>query len=465
MTGDATGSIGWRVIGAPLVAALALSAAALRAADPPAAADLATFLELREIDKPRRAAVETAGEWTPAVEADVIKILQRLDAPPALVAGWRKAARPAPAAGEPVAIADELLAVRGRATFVAPRRLPADLAERLGRPAYDMVRLVDERGLVVDVLTPAAPKSWPRFMPFDQAAAALVLPLSSSAKPPAADPPADAAAWPEAPANLLAAAAHVGWFPETPLGRLGMDYGLFDTVADGQKIVRGDTPAFYALLEAAGRTDAAAIRAAAGPTDVLALIDPGRKWLPEHRGDPVVIEGSALRATRVPIDDAFRREQVGRDHYWELVVFTDTPLLEVDGRMQNSFPIVCCVSELPQGMPTGDRINEPVRVPGFAFKRYAYTFESPREEEGRVVAETEGRQTMLVIGPRPVWTPAAADKGTQAFMIAAGLVAALVLAAIFGFGILYGNWSQDRAIRRSQQELPDRIDVPGDAND
>ena len=462
MGGDATNPSGLRSVSTLVLAVLAAAAGSIRGDDPPAVADVAAFLALREIDQPRRAAIETAADWTPEVEADVVKVLQRLDAPPALVAGWRKAARPAPAAGEAVAIADALLAVRGRAIFVAPRKLAADLAERLGRPGYDVIRLVDERGLVVDVLTPAAPRAWPRWRPIDEPVGALALPLSATARPPLADQPAAAAAWPDAPAGLLAAAAHVAWVPDTPLGRLGMDYGLFDTVADGQKLVRGDTAAFFALLEAVGRTDAPAIQAAAAPTDVLALIDPGRKWLPEHRGDPVVIEGAALRATRVPIDDAFRREQVGSDHYWELYVFTETPLLEVDGRMQNSFPLVCCVRELPPGMPTGDRINEPVRVPGFAFKRYAYTFEAPVAQGDRMVNETERQITTLVVGPRAIWTPPAADPDSRKIALIVGVAVVLALAAVFGLGLLSSTWSVNRAIKQARAELPERIDIPTD---
>lgn len=454
---------GWAC--AVAVIAVLFPALGTRAQQPSAAGDVGSFLELREIDRPRRAVVEAASDWTPEVEAAVVKILQRIDAPAGLVAGWLAAARPVPAAGEAVAIGDELLAVRGRATFVATRKLPADLAERLDRPGYDIVRLVDERGLAVDVLTPAAPRGWPRWQPIDQPAAALGLPLSITARPPTSGGPAAAAAWPEQPAGLVVAAAGVGWYPDTPLGNLGMDYGLFDSVADGQKIVRGDTAAFYALLAAAGRTDASAIAKAAGPTDVIALIDPGRKWLPQHRGDPVVIEGAALRATRVPIDDAFRREQVGSDHYWELYVFTDTPLLEVDGRVQNSYPIVCCVRELPAGMPTGERINETVRVPGFAFKRYAYSFEAPREVDGTLVAETERRQTTLVIGPGAEWKPPVEDASARSFAMIAGIAAAAALALVLGLGILYGNWSSNRTIKRSREELPDRIEIPPSAGD
>ena len=178
----------------------------------------------------------------------------------------------------------------------------------------------------------------------------------------------------------------------------------------------------------------------------------------------MVIEGAALRATRVAIDDPFRRQEVGSDHYWELYVFVETPLLDVDGRMQNSFPIVCCVRELSPGMPSGDRINEPVRVPGFAFKRYAYTFEAPVEKDGGLVAETEKQQTTLVVGPRAIWTPPAADPASRNIALIAGAAALAALAAVFGLGLLYGNWSLSRTIARSRAELPDRIDIhPDDA--
>jgi hypothetical protein len=444
---------------------VAVAGAAVPAVEPTPGTDLASFLTLREIDKPRRAVLESAADWTPDLDAVVVKVLQRLDAPGNLVAGWRKAARPAPAAGEAVVVADELLAIKGQATFVAPVRLPPELAERLGQPAYDLVRLVDDRGLVADVITAAAPAAWPRWQPIEKRAAAFGLPLATVAAPEPAGQPADAVAWPETPAAVLVAAAGVAWLPETTLGRLGMDYGLLDSVVDGKKIVRGDTAAFYALLAAAGRTDAAAVAAAAKPIDVLSLIDPGRKWLPEHRGEPVVIEGTALRATRVPVDEPFRREALGADHYWELYVFVETPLLDVDGRVQNNYPIVCCVRDLSPGMPSGERINERVRVPGFAFKRYAYSFEAPREQDGTLVAETEQRQTTLVIGPRAVWSPPAEDAAARDFTMIAGIAAAVVLAAVLGLGILYGNWSMNRTIRQSREELPDRIELPDDSAD
>jgi hypothetical protein len=49
--------------------------------------------------------------------------------------------------------------------------------------------------------------------------------------------------------------------------------------------------------------------------------------------------------------------------YYELDVFTTD--------VQNPLA-VCCVARLPDGFPTGEVINEPVRVAGVFFKKWAY---------------------------------------------------------------------------------------------
>jgi len=438
-----------------------LLSGAIALADGPAAGDLASFLTLKEIDRGSRQPLESATQWSDEADAVVVKVLRRLEAPAALVARWRAEADPLPAAGEAIAVADALLAIRGRATWVTRHELQPELAERFGRPSYEVVRIVDEGGSLVDVLTPAAPADWPRGELIDQPAGALALPLTTTA----GVVPAGERGGAEAP-GLVAAATSVAWFPDTALGRLGMDYGLFDAVADGRKLVRSDMPAFYGVLAAAGRTDATAVAASADDVDVLDLIDPGRKWLSEHRGEPVVIEGTALRATRVAVDEDFARAETGLDHYWEVFVFVDTPLLEVDGRRQDSFPVVCCVRELAPGMPSGGRINERVRVPGFAFKRYAYSFEAPRDEEGGSGAETEKRQTMLVVGPLAEWSAPAEDEAARDLTMITGIAVAVALAAALGLGILYTNYSMNRTIRQSRAQLPDRIDIPsGDVPD
>ena len=41
----------------------------------------------------------------------------------------------------------------------------------------------------------------------------------------------------------------------------------------------------------------------------------------------------------------------------------------------------------------------------------------------------------------------------------AGAAAIVALAAVFGLGLLYGNWSLNRTIQQSRAELPDRVDI------
>jgi hypothetical protein len=446
---------------AALVAAGMLAQAGAATGQPPPASDAAAFLALRGIQQSERSGIEAATEWNREAEGVAIRVLEGLSAPAKLEASWRREAGRVPAGGEAIAVGDAFVLGRGRATFVAPRRLDDEFAVLFGRPSYDLVRFVDDRGLVLDVIVPEAPREWPRWQTIDQPAAVFGLPLSTAVAPPPNEPPPGVESWPSGPAGLLLAAPRIAWYPDTLLGRAGMDYGLFDSVVDGRKLISGDTAAFFAMLAAVREVDPEALAAAVGgPADVMPLIDPAQRWFPSHRGDPVMIEGAALRARRVPVDEEFHREALGLDHYWELFVFVETRVLDVDGRLQDSFPIVCCVRELPPGMPAGERMNERVRVPGFGFKRYAYEFEVPRESPaGRPAVDHERRQTTLVIGPRAIWTPAAAPTASGS-RILLGLAAVTALASIFGLGVLYGAWSANRRIRRVQASLPDRIDVP-----
>jgi hypothetical protein len=449
----------WRV-----VALLAALVTAPCRGDDDGPATFTSFLTGNEIDQSNREAMASATEWSDAVEAVAVKVLRRLDAPASLVAGWESVPAPSPAKGDKVAVSDTLYAIRGRATFVAPQRLSGELAERYGGPAYDVVRIVAEGGLVVDVLTRTAPAAWPRWKVIDEPASAVGLPLSTAATPRPKAPPSDGQEWPAEPPALVVASVRVGWHPDTPLGRLGMDYGLFDSVVDGKKLVKGDAAAFYATLAAAGKTTWREVAKDAGqPIDAMLLIDPGRKWFPSHRGDPVVIEGNAMKATRVTIDEAYLRKFVGSDHYWEVFVFVETPLLDVNRRMQNTYPIVCCVRELPPGMPSGDRISERVRVAGFALKRYAYPFDDPRPDaSGEAPEGPSKRLTTLLIAPQLEWFPPASQDATQPIWVIAAVAALVALAAIVGVGVLYGNRSLDRTIRKAREELPDRVDIPSE---
>jgi hypothetical protein len=447
-----------------VVASLALlltASAGLRLAVAEPAADVATFLRERGIDQPQRGGLETATEWGDEQQKLAIRVLSRLAAPAELTTAWRAAAVE-PAADAAVTIGDALVKIRGRATFVAPVQLTAEQEQLAAQPSFDVVRITAAGDRLVDVLVKAAPKAWPRWQPIDEPVTVVGLPLSAGVGPRPTGAPDEAAGWPEPRPGLVMAATGVAWEPATPLGTLGMNYTLFDSVRDGGKLEPGDAEAFYGMLAAVAGDEGR--REPAVADQILKLIDPGQKWYAAHRGEPVTISGIARKATKIAIDEPFRREQLGTDHYWELFVFVNTPLIRIDGQDQDTYPIVCCVRDLPAGMPTGDSISEGVRIDGFALKRYGYPLadvsiissQGDREEKGK------RRETALLVARRAEWRkpPSTVETSGVLSWIFAGLGAAVAAA------VLYGVWASNRAARRAEaqarSELPDRIELPGD---
>jgi hypothetical protein len=424
------------------------------AADDRSPTSFADYLAIWKIDRPGRAVLEEAGEWSDAKRDVALRVLGRLARiPEPLAARWGAAAEPFGAAAATELLGDRLLAVSGRATRVDALPLPAEQAEIYGRKQLETVRLVLPDGRAVDLLAVHVPKAWPRGMTIDEPAGAVGLPLAAGAGPGAA----------EGAAALLLATARVAWFPDTMLGRLGVDEGLFDGVVDGQQLVPGDAEAFWSVLTAAGRCPQESLATAAGPPgDILPLIDPAQRWFEEHRGAPFTIEGVARRATRIEVDDPLVVERIGADHYWELFVFVPTPLLRINGRLQDDYPVVCCVRTLPAGMPTGPRIGERVRVSGFAFKRYGYPLPDVTisSSQGDRRQQGQRQETALLVGREPVWLPAP-NPARAVDALGWGF---LGVAALIGLAVVGAAWAlaRDRRVRERQarRAMPDRIELP-----
>jgi hypothetical protein len=437
-----------------VVAALAAVPAAVPGQEPGNAVAPTTFadyLATWKIDKAGRRSLAEPGAWNAPRQEAAVRVVARLARiPGGLFADWSAGAAAPTALPADDPVQDRLVRIEGRATFVRGIALEPAEAEIAGRKQVDVVRIVAADDTAYDVLADRVPEAWPRGREFAEPAAAVGLPLAGAGLDPLTG---------SGPAKLLLAAPGVSWYPATPLGGLGVDYGLFGSVVDGRKLEPGDTEAFYAVLAAVGRPQAVEAAAAGPPVDLVPLIDPGQDWFRKHRGEPVTIEGVARRATRITIDDPRRRAQVGADHYWELYVFVPTSLIKVNDRLQEDFPVVCCVRSLPAGMPAAQRMGERVRVSGFAFKRYGYPLPDVKISSSQGDREQKGQrqETALVIGREPVWMPAASprrqvDSLGWVFLAIAGLLATALAAAAWAF-------SRDSA-RRRRADLPDRIDLP-----
>ena len=375
-------------------------------AEAPAAAPLtaAAYLDRFDVAAADREAVGTIDAWSEERLDIGLRILARLtSAPPELRIAWARAAvPPETVVAAAVSESDQPIHVVGQAVLVRELPLSPDLSERHARQTVHLVRIVDSDGLAVDVLAEHVPEAWARDIAIDEPADAVGILLARGTGPPLE--PGN-----EAP-SLTLVSPRVAWRPGTPLGSLGMDYGLFDGVQDGRKLLASDADAFYDMLAAAGRATPEGLETAAGGvSDVLELIDPQVQWLETHRGNPVRIRGTARRAIRIAIDDPFRRSQLGTDHYWEVYVFVRTPTpVQIHGRVQDTYPMVACVRELPQGMPTGERISEEVDVAGFAFKRYRYPTAAGRGAAGRDAAGRDAatdQESPLIVGRTLRWFP------------------------------------------------------------
>ncbi|MFM8283076.1 MAG: hypothetical protein ACKOCW_05900 [Planctomycetaceae bacterium] len=401
------------------------------------------YLAAFELDRAARSFLEEPLPWDDAKSALALRVLARLHLAPAeRMVAWE---REAMAIGDEVtALGDRLVRVDGRAVRVAPAA--ADAATG-GATTARLVRLLAADGRAVDVLAAAVPAAWLQGRTIDEPAEVVGLPLAVGTGP---TPAFAGEPWPSPPPDLLLAGGRVAWHPATALGRLGMDYGLFDTVVDGRPLTAADGDALYALLAAVGRGDTPT----EGAPPITDLIDPAARWFTHHRGEPVRISGVCRRATRIEIDDPLRRAQAGTDHYWEVFVFVETPLLQIYGRMHETYPVVGCVRELPAGMPTGPTINERVDVAGFGFKRYAYPL-PPTATDGGAPRRLE---VPLIVGTRAIWRPAAL-RSPAAPPTAAIPAVVVPLAAALG-ALAWWGWSHGR--RPPRRTLPTTLRLPDD---
>jgi hypothetical protein len=189
-------------------------------------------------------------------------------------------------------------------------------------------------------------------------------------------------------------------------------------------LVRDDTFFREADMEAWQQTWKTLL--AAGPAS-LAKTPAPRVSFAELFGQPRSFRGRLLRIKGVfhRVEELKAPENhYGIDHYWQ-------GWLEPAGGPAS--PIVVQFLRLPEGMPTGLKVHEPVDVTGYFFKRYAYN-----------AADTI-RVAPLLMALEPAWkplppvTPGGTSLGTWAIVTMAALVAATLL------GIRWAGWGERRA--------------------
>lgn len=194
-------------------------------------------------------------------------------------------------------------------------------------------------------------------------------------------------------------ATRIAWHPNTPLGNLGMDYGLFDEldskpIPPGRKIPfpadctlnERNRECFYQELSAVKRAldpkKFAEIKklALTQRDELWNMRDPRNVMTVERQSYPVEslfndpiaqrgnlfwLTGRARRIVAIPVDASDVRARFGIEQYYNIYLFTSD---SADN------PIVINVLELPEGVQTGDGAGFGVdlSVPCFMFNTWMY---------------------------------------------------------------------------------------------
>ncbi len=250
------------------------------------------------------------------------------------------------------------------------------------------------------------------------------------------------------------ATRRLAWYPKTLLGEAGFDVASLEEVAPEGKIVTSDAPAFHGLLSAMRKLSPAELQSAAMDTLshrevrgtsleetsrrlMVGFMADARSW----RGEIVQLQGIARRALKIHVDDPELINKYGTREYFEVDVFVEGPFrLPGFDEVVARYPVTFCTSELPAGIPEGDRLSIPVQLSGVYLKNWRYT-------SAKFVAAEAGQQRApLIIGGALERTPSqavdsGAPWGTREFALAAVLFL-LVLAAAY---ICWRWGTRDRA--------------------
>jgi hypothetical protein len=245
--------------------------------------------------------------------------------------------------------------------------------------------------------------------------------------------------------TLYFVADRIAWHPNILLGKLGMDYGLFDTVEQVRPITNEDRECFFQLLAAAGRfippqetgnVQSGDLRGFAGLMKAPA----------DHLGELYQFDGTARRAIKIRITDSDVIARFGFDHYYELEVFIDLGgVLQIADRKVDTYPVVFCIRELPPGMPSGEHISEHVQVRGFMFKLWTYS----TEITNKLNPELRMRSPLLV-GRTIEWQSRQAQSGPTV-----GTTSVIVLSILVAAG-LFCAWKFRRGDREFRSAVFDR---------
>lgn len=271
------------------------------------------------------------------------------------------------------------------------------------------------------------------------------------------------------------------WYPDSLLGRLGMDCSLFNDVAmeatdqryvsptpqksgelesevdplEKYRLTGRDRECFYQLLAAAARArpgellDIAKQELAKLRQTTYSVV-PLFNDAPRQQGKLFLLYGTARRIERVNVEDVDIRKRLGIDHYYTIYLFTDD---------SQNYPVVFCVRFLPNNVVPGEGPGYAVNlaVAGFFMKTWAFR---PQASLSPDAPRHAWQLAPLLIGREAVLLakPAAPQRVAEVTGILAGIVATLV--GVIGVLVWWLNRRDRKRQRLVRERLTPHLDAP-----
>lgn len=218
--------------------------------------------------------------------------------------------------------------------------------------------------------------------------------------------------------------------PESKRPRLPVDAKLLKAVKDNTPFRSAEKDAWFHLMDLLRSTpDETVRRATLGAVPWIQLFNQ-----PDvYRGEPITLVGRVRRATRLNSP----KNELGFKQYYQLW------LQPRDN--QDRLIVVYCI-ELPKDFPLGMKLDEPVVLTGFFFKRWLYEGQKDMELTSVVVARTLD------------WVPRPKSSDTAESISATAIVFSILIGLLFATTLVL-FWHL-RTRRPKRDDLPDEIVIP-----
>jgi hypothetical protein len=253
----------------------------------------------------------------------------------------------------------------------------------------------------------------------------------------------------------------VNWLPETlneewgikeqhlKLAKLGMDFGLFESVKDRTRLKSTESECFFQLLKTCESIDTTEWKPERFKLED-ALVSPD-----DLRGRLFTFSGTVRRVNRIEVDDrnANNAARLGFDHYYQVDIFVPLGEREIKlGKDPNApviknryFVPICCTTLPPElekaykNLKEEDTLEVDIKVTGVYYKLWGYRNELMRSFDDR----------QLQIAPMLM----AVDSKVEEYQFErdpfSGLILGVAFLVVLG-SIWFGMWQYSRNDRAQQ---------------